>query len=494
MKDFKSIYNSLKEKQTLYPKFWDKNMHLKKNVKNKLMDISNHFEDYLEMVIVVSDIVLMGSIAGYNWSEYSDVDIHLVVDFSQFPKNQVDLYNELFKLKKSLYNKKYTITIYGHEVELYIQDENEMAYSSGIYSLMNNEWINKPEKHIMKVDKKLLKSKVDEWKSTIDDIISRSKKESLSKVGNVAKKYKDKLKKYRKIGLEQGGEYSIENLVFKILRRNGYIGKLIDFQNNFVNKKLSIREMEERDLPENSFWGILSKMIKSNTTLFNTKKELENYSFDENVELIQVALNFILNVDLAVDGLYGPLTENAVREFEKEYGLTVDGKLNSDDLKVLGNVLIEKDFNEEKYDKIKKQFYFEFETPEDDKSFYEEILKAIDAPVTKENMKFMLAWRQAEGATARNNPFNTTYSLDKDNGMTIYNSHKVKNYSTPQYGVEATVRTLLNPRYDCIVNNLRKGENAMDVATCKSLQTWGTGDLVIKVLSSSKLKPSKIAR
>ena len=82
------------------------------------MDISNHFEDYLEMVIVVSDIVLMGSIAGYNWSEYSDVDIHLVVDFSQFPKNQVDLYNELFKLKKSLYNKKYTIKLYKKEVWL----------------------------------------------------------------------------------------------------------------------------------------------------------------------------------------------------------------------------------------------------------------------------------------------------------------------------------------------------------------------------------------
>ena len=42
-------------------------------------------------------------------------------------------------------------------------------------------------------------------------------------------KIKDRLKDYRSAGLEREGEYSYENLVFKFLRRNGYIQKLFDF-------------------------------------------------------------------------------------------------------------------------------------------------------------------------------------------------------------------------------------------------------------------------
>ena len=58
----------------------------------------------------------------------------------------------------------------------------------------------------------------------------------------ILKKYYRKLKKYRQCGLESGGEFSIENLVFKYLRRNGYVGKLLDYRNKFMDKKLSMQE------------------------------------------------------------------------------------------------------------------------------------------------------------------------------------------------------------------------------------------------------------
>ena len=55
-------------------------------------------------------------------------------------------------------------------------------------------------------------------------------------------KLKDKIKKYRSCGLERGGEYSNENLVFKFLRRNGYIQKLFDNKNELIDKTLSMQE------------------------------------------------------------------------------------------------------------------------------------------------------------------------------------------------------------------------------------------------------------
>jgi murein DD-endopeptidase MepM/ murein hydrolase activator NlpD len=129
-----------------------------------------------------------------------------------------------------------------------------------------------------------------------------------------------------------------------------------------------------------------------------------------------------------------------------------------------------------------------------DKEFYEQILKGIGAPITESNLKFLYAWRQAEGSKSTNNPFNTTLNLKSDNKKTNYNSVGVKNYSTPSYGVEATVKTLLNGYYDCIVDGLRNDSGAEKISKmCISqLKTWGTGGLVSKVLQHGSIKPPPI--
>ena len=138
-----------------------------------------------------------------------------------------------------------------------------------------------------------------------------------------------------------------------------------------------------------------------------------------------------------------------------------------------------------------------------DDEFYKSILKGIGAPITDENMKFFYAWRQAEGGKARNNPFNTTQSKP---GSTFYNCLKkgvsgcksgVRNYLSSQDGIDATVRTIKNGRYQNIINALKTGDNAEKSALALKSSPWGTGELALKVVrgynSGSSPKPPKIA-
>lgn len=135
-----------------------------------------------------------------------------------------------------------------------------------------------------------------------------------------------------------------------------------------------------------------------------------------------------------------------------------------------------------------------------DKEFYEKVLKGIGAPVTPQNMLFFYSWRQAEGAKATFNPFNTTKKMEK---QSFWNCLKkkdgkcvggVKNYSSKEDGITATIETLNNGRYECIVDGLKNNIGAKKIAQCSSLKTWGTGELVSKVLNGSSIKPPEISR
>jgi hypothetical protein len=47
-----------------------------------------------------------------------------------------------------------------------------------------------------------------------------------------------KIKDFRKSGLEsESGEFSIGNLVFKLLRRNGYISKIMEIKKDSYDKQ-----------------------------------------------------------------------------------------------------------------------------------------------------------------------------------------------------------------------------------------------------------------
>ena len=242
------IINSFDLRNTLNPKVWDNydnvnKASLKSEIRKNLISIAQEFLYFVEVDVIISDIVLMGSLVNYNWSEYSDFDLHIIADYNQYPKEQVQLYSELFDLKKTLFNLKHDIKIKGYDVELYLQDESDSAYSDGVYSLMFDEFVKKPSKTNFKINKELIKTKAEQWMKLIDECIEQSKTENTEESQKTLKKCYKKIKKYRQSGLEEGGEFSIGNLVFKYLRRNGYIGKLLEFRDQILDKNLSLQEL-----------------------------------------------------------------------------------------------------------------------------------------------------------------------------------------------------------------------------------------------------------
>jgi hypothetical protein len=242
MSNLASILSSFHLQNELNPKIWESSDKMSPKVRDRLLDIAYEFIEFLGVDVVISDVVMTGSLANYNWSRFSDVDLHLIADFEQFSENELPLYEELFRLKKTLFNDKHDITIYGYDVELYVQNDVESHFSSGEYSILFDEWKNKPKKEKVKIDTELIKNKSEHWMKIIDEVINNSDDKSFESGVQSIDKVKDKLKKYRTAGLEGGGEMSDENLVFKVLRRNGYIQKLFDFRNEYQDKKLSLKE------------------------------------------------------------------------------------------------------------------------------------------------------------------------------------------------------------------------------------------------------------
>jgi predicted nucleotidyltransferase len=243
MNKFQQILNSFSIKKTLNPKIWENPEDPNKStivpkVKKALERIADEFIEYLGDDVFVDDVVLTGSLANFNWSEFSDFDLHIIVDLKQY-EDDSELYKELFNLKKQVFNDKHNIKIYGYDVELYAQDIEESHYASGVYSVMNNEWITKPKKFKLEIDKEVLKNKIDCWTEKIEKGIESDETKTLDSI-------KEKLKDYRKSGLEKDGELSYENLVFKFLRRSGHIQKLFDISNDVIDKGLSVeRKLEE---------------------------------------------------------------------------------------------------------------------------------------------------------------------------------------------------------------------------------------------------------
>jgi len=250
----KEIIKSFKPQEELNPKIWylpkEKNMgdsdgqemKMRPEVRERLLEIAYQFLDYLKIEVMVTDIVLTGSLSNYNWSKYSDFDIHIIINYNQFPPSQHELYKELFMLKKALFNKNHDIKIFGYEVELYVEGEEDAHFSSGVYSLLYDEWQHKPEKENTKIDKDTVERKSQQWMDIIDGVLENIEDEDINDAKDLLEKYNEKLRKFRTCGLEKNGEYSSENLVFKILRRNGYLEKLRGASHKILEKGLSMKQ------------------------------------------------------------------------------------------------------------------------------------------------------------------------------------------------------------------------------------------------------------
>lgn len=356
MSNFNKIIDSFRLKDSLNPKVWEnpedpKKATLKPKIRKALEKISEEFVDDLGDDVFVEDVYLMGSLANFNWSEFSDFDLHVIIDFDRYGK-QKDLYVELFDLKKKLFNTKHNIKIYGYDVELYAQGTKDEHHSDGVFSIMNDEWIHRPTKKKLDLNMSVLKDKIKCWTDKIDDGIENAKK---TKETEPLKKLKDKLKDYRQAGLNKDGEFSYENLVFKYLRRSGHIEKLFDEKTKIKDKELSIERLVKEDVndvdpkeavSQSKFLTDLMKLVDQNISFESTPGTKPES--DENLKKIQTALQFggFLLPEYGVDGKFGPETEDAVKKFQEKYQLSTTGKLDPIDLKHLIALLITKKFKD----------------------------------------------------------------------------------------------------------------------------------------------------
>ena len=210
------------------------------SVRRRLLAIARDFVEEVEFLQTdILDIVLTGSMASYNWTKKSDLDLHILVDFSTIDRN-TELVKKYVNAKKTVWNNKHEIRIFGFEVEVYIQDANEPHYSTGIYSVKKDEWIEKPSQIEPEIDVMNIQKKAATLMDDVDEVYELFTNEEYEPAYKLAEKIKDKIRKFRQAGLESGGAYSVENLAFKVLRRNEYLRKLSSLKVMSYDKMMSI--------------------------------------------------------------------------------------------------------------------------------------------------------------------------------------------------------------------------------------------------------------
>ena len=183
----------------LEPQVW-RDDSLKPMISKRLMKIAEDFVAGLPFPVTIKDVRFTGSLANYNWSEYSDIDLHIVVDFTELDDNK-DLVKEMFDAKRLRWNEKHDIKIKGYEVELYVEDEGEEHSSSGIYSLMDDEWVKHPEQIDMTIDLDTAKKKASDIEQQIASLDALYERGEFEKVIRHVDRIKNKISYMRQEGL-----------------------------------------------------------------------------------------------------------------------------------------------------------------------------------------------------------------------------------------------------------------------------------------------------
>lgn len=275
-------------KDDLNPKVWE-GFEINKEVRENLLKIAQDFYSSTDLNADVKDIILTGSLSNYNWSEkYSDYDLHILIDFNQVSED-VDLVKKYVDAAKNNWNKAHDIKVKGYEVEVYIQDTKEVHRSTGIFSLLKDKWVVKPSKIDFTPDDDAIIEKAKSSMMSIDDLETQVEEDKYDHFLEKVKKVWDKIKNYRKSGLEsEGGEFSIGNLVFKLLRRNGYIEKMIELKRYSYDKQFE-------SLDEDGVLKLLYYIDEIDKEFSNQSYEgwsvSINYDYDETKDYIDIHYN-----------------------------------------------------------------------------------------------------------------------------------------------------------------------------------------------------------
>ena len=228
----------------LNTKIWHQDGSLHQDIGHSLLKTAYDFIDKHKLPDAsIVDIVITGSLAGFNWTEYSDIDLHIIIDYTKIPA-QPELAKSYFDTAKTLWNKQHAIEMCDFEVEIYVQDQKEPHQSPGIYSLLDGQWLKPPSKDDLGPPPapNQINRKADKITQRINAV------EDLMKSGDAiaASQYADELKTYlakmRTAGLNSSGEMSLENQVFKHLRNQGELERLATLKTQAYDTSLSVKK------------------------------------------------------------------------------------------------------------------------------------------------------------------------------------------------------------------------------------------------------------
>lgn len=288
----KDVLNSFKIKDHLNPEIWIKN-HLDNKVRIKLIKIANDFIKDLDLPkeVIIADIIFTGSLANYNWSKYSDIDLHVVIDYNQFDTDPI-MVDEYFYALKAIWNSEHDIKIFNYPVELYVQNINHKLVASAVYSVLQSKWIKKPKQYEFDIDKIAIKNKADAFIYQLRDIKQDYADHQYQTVVDKVTRLKGKIKRMRNAGLEKGGEYSQENIVFKVLRRTPFLDILDSFKHKSYDKLMSLSEIQSINESNKLFidkcysYNELPEQIQNDIDMqFNLYGDVDNKNkFDGNPE------------------------------------------------------------------------------------------------------------------------------------------------------------------------------------------------------------------
>ena len=161
----------IKKHKHLDLKLWTDTNELKKIVSEMLMSIVWSYIDNVRGLNAVDvcnsdikDVFIYGSCANYFYTNKSDIDMCIILDFDKIFKRNPGLKNEQnFKLYYYNWAMTHKCKIYGRKIDVSFEDEKNTIspngrYRSGpVYSVMHNRWLFKPaiisDKEYKKIEK-----------------------------------------------------------------------------------------------------------------------------------------------------------------------------------------------------------------------------------------------------------------------------------------------------------------------------------------------------
>ncbi len=239
--NFNELLASFKVHDDLNRNFWGANDKLDPKVRSALIGVAMTFYNSIDVENKpeIKDIVFTGSLANYNYSKFSDVDLHLLFDFEAMGEHK-EHFEKIFSLTKSRWNDLHNIRMKGHEVEIYTEDFRNPHVSTGLYSVKQDRWIKSPEKKTPVFDALDVKSKLQSFIDVYKSLLVQYKEHNLEGLKDKIESLQDKIRKYRQSGLEKGGEFSVENITFKLMRRIKLLDKIAALKVATIDKKLSV--------------------------------------------------------------------------------------------------------------------------------------------------------------------------------------------------------------------------------------------------------------